>query len=80
MRGAGFLCRTHNKANKLCCSCFGTAGKDQALFSAVVGLGSGEGTRAVFVTLRFNIIESHQAEGICFRLFSLIRVFFFFPS
>lgn len=61
MRGAGSLCRTHNKANKLCCSCFGTAGKDQALFLAVVGLGSGEGTGAVFVTLHFNIIESHQA-------------------
>lgn len=61
VRGAGSLCRTHNKANKLCCSCFGTAGKDQVLFLAVVGLGSGEGTGAVFVTLHFNIIESHQA-------------------
>lgn len=58
MRLAGSLCRMYNKANKLCCSCFGAAEKGRGLFLAVVGLDSGEGTRAVFVTLRFNIIQS----------------------
>lgn len=58
VREAESLCRTHNKANKLRCSCFGAAGKDRGLFLAVVGLGSGEGTVAVFVTLHFNIIQS----------------------
>ena len=44
----------------------------------MVGVGSGEGTGAVFVTLHFNIIQSHQAEGICYELFLLIKECFFF--
>lgn len=80
VRKAGSLCSTSNKANRLPCSCFGAAEKDPGLFLAAVGLGGGEGTGAVFVTLRFYIMQSPSWRDMFQVVFNINQRMLFFPQ